>query len=255
MREELRRRGVFLEGEDRKPTRARGVAPRENRPVNPLSKKILFFFLLSISAHAGAEDATPKIVLERIVDGRGNRVCDIAKASVKSDNERRSAWVVRGLFRSDLILRRQVHRDANRGEVTLNEIRLGNRAPLRLEGGAPGSRVSASSPSSTFRYFEVDAGRKTVRCNLSRLVLETDQDLLEAVAEYGLMKRGLGEPYGLDELPVLTLLTVEKRTSHPSPPIRKKEPLSENAPEAEALRAAALAALGEDFVTFSTTPI
>jgi hypothetical protein len=188
----------------------------------------------------------PKVTLERIVDGRGNRICDIAKASAKSDNELRSAWVVRGLLRSDLILRREARKDANAGDLTVNEIRLADHATLRLEGGAPGSRVSASSPASTFRYFDADTGRKTVRCNLSRVVLETDPDLLNAVADYGLMKQGLGEAYGPEELPVLSLLAVEKRPPHPSPPIRKKEPLSEEAPEAAELKAAALAALGEE---------
>jgi hypothetical protein len=42
------------------------------------------------------------------------------------------------------------------------------------------------------------------------------------------------------------LLAIEKRPPHPSPPVRKKEPLSEDAPKAAELRAAALAALGEE---------
>jgi hypothetical protein len=188
----------------------------------------------------------PKITLERVVDGRGNRVCDIAKASAKSDNERRSAWVVRGLLKSELVLNRQVRRDSNTGESTFDEIRLGDRAPLRFESGAPGSRVTAASPASTFRYFDVDVTRLTVRCNLSRLVQETDPDLLNAIAEYELMKQGMGEKVSIEELPVLMLLAIEKRPPHPSPPVRKKEPLSEDAPEAAELRAAALAALGEE---------
>jgi hypothetical protein len=188
----------------------------------------------------------PKVTLERIVDSRGNRVCDVAKASVKHDNESRGAWVVRGLLRSDLILRREALKDANSGEVTVNELRLDDHTPLRFERGAPGSRVTAASPASTFRYFDVDVTRLTVRCNLSRLVQETDPDLLNAIAEYGLMKQGLGEAYGPEELPVLSLLAVEKRPPHPSPPIRKKGPLSEDAPEAAELEAAALAVLGEE---------
>jgi len=188
---------------------------------------------------------SPKITLERIVDGRGNRVCDIAKASVMRDNERRSAWLVRGLLRSDLVLRRQVHKDANSGEATVDEIRLGDRAPLRFEGGGPGSRITAASPASTFRYFDVDVTRMTVRCNLSRLVEETDHELLSAGAEYWAMKQGMGEKVSIEELPVLMLLAIEKRPPHPSPPIRRKEPLSEDVSEAAELKAAALAALGE----------
>ncbi|MFI5198361.1 MAG: hypothetical protein ACHQJD_07065 [Thermoanaerobaculia bacterium] len=191
-------------------------------------------------------EESPKVTLERIVDGRGNCVCDVAKASVKSENERRSAWVVRGLLRNDLILRRQVRRDANRGESSTEDIQLDDRAPLRFEGGGPGSRVSASSPLSTFRYFDVDVARKTVRCNLSRLAEETDHELLNAAAEYGLLKQGLGETVSIEELPVLMLLGVGKRPPHPSPPIRKKGPLSEDAPGAAELRTAALVALGED---------
>jgi hypothetical protein len=224
----------------------RNARGRVDGPFLFLSKNLFALSLSAAAAGSGRADEEPKVTLERVVDGRGNGVCDIAKASVKGENERRSAWVVRGLLRSDLVLRRQVRRDANSGESTVDEIRLGQRAPLRFEGGAPGSRVSASSPASTFRYFDADAGRKTVRCNLSRLVFETDSDLLNAVAEYGLMKQGLGEAYGFAELPVLSLLTVEKRPPHPSPPIRKKAPLSEDAPEAAELKAAALAALGEE---------
>jgi hypothetical protein len=188
----------------------------------------------------------PKVTLERIVDGRGNRVCDIAKASVKGENERRSAWVVRGLLRNDLILRRQVRRDANSGESTVDEIRLGDRAPMRFEGGAPGSRIKAASPASTFRYFDVDVTRMTVRCNLSRLVEETDHELPGAAADYWVLKQGMGEKVSIEELPVLVLLAIEKRPPHPSPPTRKRNSLPDDAPDAEALRAAALAALGEN---------
>ncbi len=165
---------------------------------------------------------------------------------MKSENERRSAWVVRGLLRSDLVLRREVRRDANSGESTVDEIRLGDGAPLRFEGGAPGSRVTAASPVSTFRYFDVDVTRPTVRCNLSRLVEETDHELLGAAADYWAMKQGMGEKVSIEELPVLMLLAIEKRPPLPSPPIRKKKPLSEDAPEAVDLKSAALAALGEE---------
>jgi hypothetical protein len=223
--------------------------PQTLRGLRPSSLlRSLFFFLalllLNAAQTANAEEP-PKVTLERVVDGRGNRVCDIAKASVKSENERRSAWVVRGLFWSDLILCRWVRRDVNSGESTVDEIRLGDRAPLRFEGGTPGSRVSATSPASTFRYFDVDVARSTVRCNLERLVEETDHELLGAGAEYWAMKQGMGEKVSIEELPVLMLLAIEKRPPHPSPPIRKKEPLSEDAPEAAELKAAALAALDE----------
>jgi hypothetical protein len=198
------------------------------------------------AAQAASAEEPPKVTLERVVDGRGNRVCDIAKVSAKSDNERRSAWVVRGLLRSDLVLRRVVRRDANTGESTFDEVRLGDRAPLRFEGGAPGSRITAASPASTFRYFDVDVTRLTVRCNLSRLVEETDHELLNAGAEYWALKQGMGEKTSIEELPVLMLLAIEKRPPHPSPPTRKRNPLPDDAPEAESLRAAALAALGEE---------
>jgi hypothetical protein len=98
---------------------------------------------------------------------------------------------------------------------------------------------------STFRYFNVDVARKTVRCNVSRLAEETDHELLSAGAEYWAMKQGMGERESIEELPVLMLLAVEKRPPHPSPPTRKKNPLPDGAPEAEALRAAALAVIDE----------
>jgi hypothetical protein len=212
-----------------------------------VSGNLLFLSSFFLIATRGTNaEKPPNVILERVVDGRGNRVCDIAKASAKGENERRSAWVVRGLLKSDLVLRRQVRRDANTGESTFDEIRLGDRAPLRFEGGAPGSRVTAASPASTFRYFDVDVTRMTVRCNLSRLVDETDHELLSAGAEYWAMKQGLGEKVSIEELPVLMLLAIEKRPPHPSPPTRKRNPLPDDAPEAEALRTAALAALGEE---------
>ncbi len=103
MREEVGRRGDFLEGEEA--SRLGRGAPRARTALSPSKKSSSSSSLfLSISARARTREEPPKITLERIVDGRGNRVCDIAKASVKSDNERRSAWIVRGLLRSDLVL-------------------------------------------------------------------------------------------------------------------------------------------------------
>ncbi len=207
---------------------------------------LISFFVSCAGIRTAVAQEGPNVTLERVVDGRGNRVCDVAKAFLKLDNESRTAWVVRGLLRSDLILRREARRDANSGESTVDEIRLGDRAPLRFEGGAPGSRMTAASPASTFRYFDVDLTRMTVRCNLSRLVEETDHELLGAGAEYWAMKQGMGEKVSIEELPVLMLLAIEKRPRNPSPPIRKKQPLPEDAPEAAELKAAVLAALGEE---------
>jgi hypothetical protein len=222
-----------------------GPRTRDGRCSPHLLRNLLFFFFVScLGIRSARAQEGPKVTVERIVDGRGNRVCDVAKASVKHENERRSAWVVRGLLRSDLVLRRSVHRDANSGEATVDEIRLGDRAPLRFEGGAPGSRVTAASPASTFRYFDVDVARLTVRCNLSRLVEETDRELLGAAADYWALKQGMGEKVSIEELPVLMLLSIEKRPPHPSPPIRKRVPLADDAPEAGELKTAALAALG-----------
>src|ERR1019366_9801596 len=66
-----------------------------------LLRNIFFFSSLLTATRDTKADEPPKITLERIVDGRGNRVCDVAKASVKSENERQSAWLVRGLLRGD----------------------------------------------------------------------------------------------------------------------------------------------------------
>jgi hypothetical protein len=209
-------------------------------------RNVLFFssFFLTAAGDTNGEEP-PKITLERIVDGRGNRVCDLAKVSVKSESGRRSVWLVRGLVRSDLILRHDVRPGADGKEVTADDIRLGAGAPLRFVVSGSGGRIAASSPVSTFLYFDQDVSRKTVRCNLSRLVEETDHDLLPAAAEY--IRQGL-EDDGLapEELPVLALLSVEKRPPRPSLPIRRKAPLPEDAPEAAELKAAALAALGEE---------
>lgn len=245
-----RRERDFIEGEEGTRLSERGRTSIESRrrllPSRQLLSVLLFLFLFPISAGAGMGEAIPKVVLERVVDGRGNRVCDIAKAFVKRENVRRSAWVVRGLFRDDLVLRREVRKDANVGESTFDEIRLADRPSLRFEGGTPGSRVTAISPASTFRYFDVDVSRPTVRCNLSRLVEETDHELLGVAADYWVLKQGLGEKASIEELPVLMLLAIERRPPHPSPPTRKKNPLPDDTPEASALRDAALAALGEE---------
>lgn len=150
---------------------------------------------------------------------------------------------MRGLLKSDLILRSELRKDASGRDSTGDEICLDDHAKLRFDTGTLGDRVAASSPDSIFRYFDVDVARLTVRCNLSRLVEETDHDLLNAVSEYGLLKQSLGEAYGREEYAISALLNVEKQAAHPSPPTRRRVPLSDNSPEAAELGAAAVAAL------------
>jgi len=177
-----------------------------------------------------------------VVDGRGNRVCDVASAAVKTGQARVRVRLVRGLVRSDLVLRHEDRRGPDGKDITVDEIRLGDGAPMRFEGSGPGGRVAASSPVSTFRYFDRDVARKTVRCNLSRLAEETEHFLLAAVADY--VEQGLGEGgFSPEELPIFTLRAVERRPPLPSPPVRKKGPLPADAPEAADLKAAVLAAL------------
>ncbi len=204
----------------------------------------LFALTMSVAVAGRARaDDPPRVVLERVVDGRGNRVCDIASASVKTGEARVHVRLVRGLVRSDLILRHEARPGAEGKEITVDEIRLGDGAPMRFEGSGPGGRVAASSPVSTFRYFDRDVARKTVRCNLSRLAEETDHSLLSAVADY--VEQGL-EDDGLapEEMGIFTLRAVEKRPPLPSAPVRKKGPLSADLPEAGKLKAAVLVALG-----------
>jgi hypothetical protein len=202
----------------------------------------IFFFFFFLARGTRAQEP-PKITLERVVDGRGNRVSDIASASVKTGEARVHVRLVRGLMRSDLVLRHEARPGAEGKEITVDEIHLGDGATMRFEGSGQGGRVAASSPVSTFRYFDRDVARKTVRCNLFRLAEETDHFLLAAVADY--LEQGL-EDDGLapEELPVFTLRAVEKRPPHPSSPTRKKILLPDDAPEAGALRAAVLTALG-----------
>ena len=219
----------------------RGVGPG----VLPsyLLRNLFFFSSLLTAAQTTNAEEPPKITLERVVDGRGNRVCDIASASVKTGEARVHVRLVRGLVRSDLVLRHEARGGAEGKEITVDEIRVGDAAPMRFEGSGPGGRVAASSPVSRFRYFDRDVARNTVRCNLARLAEETDHSLLSAVADYidqGLEDDGLAP----EELPIFTLRAVEKRPSPPSAPVRKKGPLSADVPEAEELKAAVLAALG-----------
>jgi hypothetical protein len=204
------------------------------------SKRIFFLLFFLAVAPSTAQGPQPGLVLDRIVDGRGNRVCDVAKAELRADGVRRTAWIIRGLVRSDVLLVLEAV-----GEASLHEIGLGGRPALRFASPSPGGRVTATSPASSFRYFDVDLPRKTVRCNLSRLAEETDAELLSAAEEYGLLKEGLegGSSYAPEEIPVLALLAVRKPPPHPSPPYRKRLPWTEGGPEADGLAAAARAAL------------
>jgi len=207
---------------------------KTSRPLF-LSKRS-FPLLLLFSAAVNAQDA-PKVTLERIVDGRGNPVCSVAKAELKAEGTRRSAWVLRGLFRSDLVLTLETV-----GRAEIHEIGFAGRPALRFESPSPGGRVTASSPVSSFRYFDIDVATKTVRCNLARLADETDYELLRAAAEYfeqELEEDGLAS----EEAPLLTLRAVARSPARPSPPIRKRVPWTEGGPEADELAAAARAAI------------
>ena len=205
---------------------------REERP----SKNLFFVLLLFASATPAQEP--PKVTLERVVDGRGNRFCDVATATAKAEGATRSARVVRGLLRDDLILTYEAVGNSAR----LYAISMGSGAPMRFETSGPGGRVTASSPLSSFRYFEHDLVLRTVRCNLSRLADETDGGLLRAAAEY--MEQGL-EADGLspEELPVLALATAEKRPPPAVPPIRRTVPWTDGGADADDLAAAARAAI------------
>jgi hypothetical protein len=201
---------------------------------------LLLLFLFHFSGSGRAQPA-PKVTLEHVVDGRGNPVCDVAKAELMAEGVRRVAWVMRGLMRNDLVLALE----AVTGRATLHEISLAGRPTLRFASPSPGGRVTATSPVSSFRYFDVDLSRKTVRCNLTRLADETDLDLLPAASEYGLLKQGLenGSSYGPEEAPIVALLAARRQAPHPSPPYRKRVPWTEGGPEADALAAAARAAV------------
>jgi hypothetical protein len=203
------------------------------------SKKV-FLLLFLFSSAMRAQDP-PKVTLEHVVDGRGNRVCDIAKAELKAEGVRRTAWVVRGLLRNDLVLTLE----AVGGQASLHEIGFAGRPVLRFASPSPGGRVTVTSPASSFRYFDVDLSRKTVRCNLSRLADEADPDLLAAASEYGLLKQGLenGTAYAPEESPVLALLAAKKQLPHASPPYRRSVPWTGGGPEADDLAAAARAAV------------
>jgi hypothetical protein len=205
------------------------------RPFSPTSEKI-FLLLVLLSGAARAQEAS-KVTLERIVDGRGNRVCDVARVSAGGD-PKKTVFLVRGLVRSDLVFSRETG-----PEGTTDAIGLDDRPALRFTSTRPGGRMTAASPASSFRYFDQDLSRKTVRCNLSRLVEETDRDLFAAAAEWGLLVQGLDVGAGGPEDAVIrTLLAVQKQAPHPSPPIRTRVPLPETEPGAAGLAAAALAA-------------
>lgn len=211
-------------------------------PSSFLRNLLFSFFSLPLTAAQGTRtEEPPKITLERIVDGRGNRVCDVAKAEIKAEGVRRTVWVVRGLLRSDLVLALE----ADGGRASAHEIGFAGRPSLRFARPSPGGRVTATSPASSFRYFDVDLSRKTARCNLARLADETDLDLLAAAGEYGLLKQGLenGSSYSPEEAPIVALLAVKKQPPHPSPPYRRRGPWTGGGPEADDLAAAARAAV------------
>lgn len=218
----------------------RAASRRFAQQPSPPSKKIFVFPLLSLAVFsaAGRAQDPPKVTLERVVDGRGNRVCDVAKAVLAAGGVTRSAWVVRGLVRDDLVLTL----DVVGKESHLHTISLDGRPPLRFETSGARGRITVASPVSTFRYFEGDLARKTVRCNLSRLAEEADRDLLGAAAEY--LEQGL-EDDGLspEELPVFALAAVEKRPAPAIAPTRRTVPWTDGGPAAEELAAAARALL------------
>ncbi len=202
-------------------------------------KELVLAAVVAATAAARATGPVAHVVLERIVDARGNRICDLAKAELEAEGVRRSAWVVRGLLRSDLVLTLE-----SVGSATEGEIGLGDRRGLRFSSPAPGGRVTASSPVSAFRYFDTDLSRKTVRCNLSRLVDEADRDLPGAVSDYARLKQGLegGGSWAPEERPVVILLAALRPAPHPSPPFGRRVPMPEGR-EADELVAAARAAV------------
>jgi hypothetical protein len=199
--------------------------------------KRIFVLVLFLSSGARAQ-REPKVALERVVDGRGNRFCEVATATAKAEGVTRSARVVRGLLRDDLVLTFE----AVGSSARLYTISLGGGAPLRFETSGSGGRVTVSSPVSTFRYFEPDLGLRTVRCNLSRLADEANRDLLRAAADY--MEQGL-EDDGLspEELPVLALAAAVKRPPPAVPPTRRTVPWTDGGAEADDLAASARAAM------------
>jgi hypothetical protein len=200
-------------------------------------KKFLFVLFLSLPAGVRAQEA-PKVTLERVVDGRGNRFCDVATANAKAEGVTRSARVVRGLLRDDLVLTFE----AVGSSARLYTISLGGGTPLRFEASGPGGRVTVFSPLSSFRYFEHDLGLRTVRCNLSRVADETDRNLLRAAADY--VEQGL-EDDGLsaEELPVLALAAAVKRPPPAVAPTRRIVPWTDGGAGADDLAAAARAAI------------
>ncbi len=210
------------------------TVPPHLLPSKRIFSSLLFFF----AAASAAAQTQPRVVLERVVDGRGNRVCEIAKAKAEADGTVRSAWVFRGLLRDDLVLTLEAVGNGPR----VHAVSLGAGAPMKFETSGAGGRVTASSPVSTFKYFEHDLLRKTVRCNLSRLADETDPGLLRAAAEW--LEQGL-EDDGIssEELPLLALSGVEKRPPRAVLPDRKTVPWTDGGEEAEALAAAARAAV------------
>lgn len=209
----------------------------EKRKISLKVKRAKAMAFAALLSSSGLAQPVPKVTLEHIVDGRGNPVCDVAKAELKAEGVRRSAWVLRGFFRSDLVLTMETI-----GHAAIHEIGFAGRPALRFESPAQGGRVTATSPASAFRYFETDVATRTVRCNLARLAEETDHDLVGAAADY--FEQDLEED-GLtsEEVPLLTLRAVVKRPPPPSPPIRKRVPWTEGGPQADDLAAAARAAV------------
>jgi hypothetical protein len=211
------------------------------RSLSSPSRKIFFsflsFFLVLFCRGAEGQPPPPKVTLEHVVDGRGNRVCDVAKAELRAEGVRRSAWVVRGLFPSDLVLTLE-----SVGRAAIHEIGFAGRPALRFASPSPGGRITVTSPASTFRFFETDVSRKTVRCNLSRLAEETDHDLVRAAGEY--LEQGLEDDgVSSEEFPVFALAGVERRPPLAVPPTRKTVPWTDGGPEADDLAAAARAAV------------
>ncbi|MDL1948947.1 hypothetical protein FBQ97_03935, partial [Acidobacteria bacterium ACD] len=114
--------------------------------------------------------------VQRVVDGRGNRVVDLFRAERVAPDERRVAWFVHGLVRDDLVVRsvRRAGEDGRFGEAARYEVALAGRTPVVFERPGGAGRVTAGAGEETSRFFEEDLGTKTVRCAMKRLAEAAD---------------------------------------------------------------------------------
>lgn len=200
---------------------------------------------LLLAAQVASAPPTPPR-LERVLDGRGRPVATVATVERTEEGVRRTVVLVRGLLRDDLAF---AIRYAAGASAPVHLVWMADRAALRVERLADG-RLEATDGARTLRWFEEDAGTKTVRCGLLAVAESLDARLVPAAGDYAALKDALGETGWSEAETPLRMLRALAPVRPPGRATHKRVPLPDDDPDADALRRDAESA----FTRASKTP-